>query len=89
MTNEEMDQIKKFMEELEQRFETKLDEMGARFDEKLEHLETSLLTEYHAYAEGVSAHFQKLDAGDASTARRLAALETRVLNLETREARGK
>jgi len=84
MTNDEMDQMKQFMEELEQRFETKLNEMGARFDERLEHLETSLLTEYHSYAEGVSAHFLKLDIGDTSTARRLAALESRVLSLETR-----
>ncbi len=91
MTNEEMDQVKQFMQEMEQRFEatleTKLDEMEARFSEKLEDLETSLLTEYHTYAEGVSAHFLKLDVGDASTAKRLAALESRVLNLETKGRR--
>ncbi len=84
MTNEEMDQIKQFMDEMERRFEAKLDEVSARFDEKIEDLETSLLTEYHSYAEGVSAHFLKLDVGDASTARRLLALESRVLSLETR-----
>ncbi len=58
--------------------------INKRIDDKVEELETALLTEYHNYAEGVSAHFNKLDASDAAAAKRFASLESRVLNLETK-----
>ncbi len=81
-----MSQIQELLEGVEKRINDRLAEMESGFDSKLENLETALLTEYHSYAEGVSAHFLKLDVGDATTAKRLAALESRVLNLETRRA---
>jgi len=76
--------IQGLLEGFEGRVNERLAEMESRFDGKLETLETALLTEYHSYAEGVSAHFNKLDASDAATAKRFAALESRVLNLETK-----
>jgi hypothetical protein len=88
MDNDQMmNQIQELLEGFETRINQRIDDMGKAFDTKLENLETALLTEYHSYAEGVSAHFQKLDAGDAAAAKRFAALESRVLNLETK--RGK
>jgi polyhydroxyalkanoate synthesis regulator phasin len=81
MDNEQMmNQIQELLEGFENR-------INKRIDDKIENLETALLTEYHSYAEGVSAHFNKLDASDAATAKRFSALESRVLNLETK--RGK
>lgn len=79
-----MNQIQELLEGFESRINKRIDDMEQRFDGKVQDLETRLLTEYHSYAEGVSAHFQKLDASDAATAKRFAALESRVLALETK-----
>lgn len=79
-----IDKIQELLEGFEKRINERFTELESRFDGKVENLETALLTEYHSYAEGVSAHFQKLDASDAAAAKRFAALESRVLNLETK-----
>jgi hypothetical protein len=46
-------------------------------------IETNMLTAFHGYARGVSAHLHDLDTGHDIKIR-LSALEDRILNLETR-----
>jgi len=47
-------------------------------------IETNMLTAFHGYARGVSAHLHNLDTGQHDLGVRVSALEDRVLNLETR-----
>jgi hypothetical protein len=47
-------------------------------------IETNMLTAFHGYARGVSAHLHDLDTGQHDIKIRLSALEDRILNLETR-----
>jgi hypothetical protein len=47
-------------------------------------IETNILTAFHGYARGVSAHIHTLDVGDQDLRLRLGVLEDRVLALETR-----
>jgi hypothetical protein len=52
--------------------------------ELVRQFETNLLTSFHSYAKGQSARMHAIEIGNAAVAERLAALEDRVLNLETR-----
>jgi hypothetical protein len=61
-----------------------LSEMQSALSEQMRDIETAMLKAFHSYAQGVSAQFQKLTAGDSSAEIRLSALESRVLELETR-----
>jgi len=45
--------------------------------------ETRLLTAFHGYGKGQAVRMHLLEVSDSATAQRLAALEERVLNLET------
>jgi hypothetical protein len=55
-----------------------------RLTELVRDVETSLLTAFHGYGKGQAARMHVLEVSDSATAQRLAALEERVLNLETR-----
>ena len=50
----------------------------------MQDIETALLCAFQNYATGVAAQIQKLTASDSATEIRMAALENRVLELETR-----
>jgi len=60
----------------------------AEFKEALTELvrdvETNLLTSFHGYGKGQAVRMHALEVGDSAVNQRLAALEERVLNLETR-----
>ncbi len=62
-------------------------ELKAAMDEimgAIRQIETNLLTAFHGYARGVSAHLHTLDATNTDVNIRLGALEDRVMALETR-----
>jgi hypothetical protein len=65
-----------------------LDEFKVALTESLTELsrdvETNLLTSFHGYGKGRAVRMHVLEVGDAAVNQRLAALEERVLNLETR-----
>ncbi len=79
---------KKDLAELEARLDAKLDAkleaLGDRLTELIRNVETQLLTSFHGYGKGQAARMHLLEVSDSATATRLAALEERVLNLETR-----
>ena len=52
--------------------------------ELIRDVETNLLTSFHGYGKGQAVRMHVLEVGDAALNQRLAALEERVLNLETR-----
>jgi len=54
-----------------------------RLTELIRDVETRLLTSFHGYGKGQAARMHVLEVSDSATAQRLAALEERVLNLET------
>ena len=55
-----------------------------RLSEQMRDIETALLRAFQNYAKGVAAQIQKLNGSEAATETRLSALESRVLELETR-----
>jgi hypothetical protein len=55
-----------------------------RLTELIRDVETQLLTAFHGYGKGQAARMHLLEVSDSTTSQRLAALEERVLNLETR-----
>jgi len=79
---------KKDLAEMEARLDAKLDAkietLGDRLTELIRNVETQLLTSFHGYGKGQAARMHLLEVSDSATATRLAALEERVLNLETR-----
>jgi hypothetical protein len=72
---------KKDLAELETRIVDRLTEL-------IRDVETQLLTAFHGYGKGQAARMHSLEVSDSATAQRLAALEERVLNLETRRGPG-
>jgi hypothetical protein len=79
--------LNKDLAEMEARLDAKLDAklevLGDRLTELIRDVETRLLTSFHGYGKGQSARMHLLEVSDSTTAQRLAALEERVLNLET------
>jgi len=69
---------------LEVKFDAKLDALADRLTELIRNVETSLLTAFHGYAKGQAVRLQAVEVADSAVNQRLAALEERVLNLETR-----
>jgi len=65
-----------------------LAELEARLVEHMRHIETSLLTAFHSYAQGVNVRFRKIEADlsnlDTATLARLDAIEQRMLAIEMR-----
>jgi hypothetical protein len=59
-----------------------------RLTELIRDVETQLLTAFHGYGKGQAARMHLLEVADSTTSVRLAALEERVLNLETRRGSG-
>jgi hypothetical protein len=59
-----------------------------RLTELIRNVETQLLTAFHGYGKGQAARMHVLEVSDSATAQRLAALEERVLNLETHRGPG-
>jgi len=86
MENSEL-ATKKDLAELEARLEAKLNaKIEALCDRLIElsrDVETRLLTAFHGYGKGQAVRMHLLEVSDSATAQRLAALEERVLNLET------
>jgi len=86
MENSEL-ATKKDLAELEARLEAKLnakiEALGDRLIELSRDVETRLLTAFHGYGKGQAVRMHLLEVSDSATAQRLAALEERVLNLET------
>jgi hypothetical protein len=64
--------------------EVAVNRLADRLTELVRDVETSLLTAFHGYGKGQAARMHVLEVSDSATAQRLAALEERVLNLETR-----
>jgi hypothetical protein len=77
--------LTKDLAELEVRLETRIVD---RLTELIRDVETQLLTSFHGYGKGQSARMHVLEVTDSATAQRLAALEERILNLETRRGPG-
>ena len=82
MDNNEL-ATKKDLAELETRLDHKFDTLADRLTELIRDVETKLLTSFHGYGKGQAARMHVLEVSDSATAQRLAALEERVLNLET------
>jgi hypothetical protein len=61
-----------------------LAELKDALTELMRGIETNLLTSFHGYGKGQALRMHALEVGDAAVIGRLAALEERVLNLETR-----
>ena len=61
-----------------------LSELREGLSEQMRDIETSLLRAFHSYAQSDAAQHQKHTAYEAATEIRLSALESRVLELETR-----
>jgi hypothetical protein len=83
--NENAPVTKKDLAELEARLETRIVD---RLTELIRDVETRLLTAFHGYGKGQAARMHVLEVADSATATRLAALEERVLNLETHRGPG-
>ena len=56
-----------------------------RITELIRDTETKLLTAFHGYAKGTSARLQRVEISESANAARIEALESRVLELETRQ----
>jgi hypothetical protein len=61
-----------------------LSDLRVALSGEMRDIETALLKAFHSYAQGVAAQIQKLNASDVASEIRLSALESRVLELETR-----
>jgi hypothetical protein len=75
---------KKDLQELESRMDAKLEAVADRLTELVRSVETNLLTSFHGYGKGQALRMHALEVSDSAVIGRLAALEERVLNLETR-----
>jgi uncharacterized protein involved in exopolysaccharide biosynthesis len=58
--------------------------LGVEMLERLEQVETRLLTEFHKYARATESRMHVYEVQSASVAERLAAIETRVRELESK-----
>jgi len=61
-----------------------LSDLQSAMSEQMQDIETALLRAFQNYAQGVAAQIQRLTASDSATEIRMASLENRVLELETR-----
>jgi hypothetical protein len=59
-------------------------ELEERLTETMRDMETNLLKAFHSYARGQAARMQSLEVTEGATQARMAALEERVLALETK-----
>ena len=63
---------------------TGLQQLGDDLTEQMRQIETNMLTSFHSYGKGISHRMHDLEGSDVDIKGRLAALEDRMLNLETR-----
>jgi hypothetical protein len=80
--------LAEFETKIEAKIDTKFEGMEDRLTELIRDVETKLLTAFHGYGKGQAARMHVLEVSDSATAQRLAALEERVLNLETHRGPG-
>ena len=76
--------IQDLKQELKQEFRQDLKNLADMLTELARQVETNLLTAFHSYAKGQSARMHSTEVANSALAERMAALEERVLNLETR-----
>jgi hypothetical protein len=86
VTRRDLNELK---QELKQEFRQEL-EQGLRhfadsLTEMMRDIETKMLTAFHGYAKGTGARIQRTEISEAANAARIEALESRVLELETRQ----
>jgi len=89
LTPEDLEQIRAIVESavettVQPIVETAISAAEARAQEFARNIETNLLTAFHSYAKGQTARFHTVETASADLAIRVAALEDRVLHLETR-----
>jgi len=88
MNEEQQPATKADVAEVRSELEARLVELEARLVEHVRHIETSLLTAFHNFAQGVNVRFRKIEADlsnlDTATLARLDAVEQRMLALEMR-----
>jgi hypothetical protein len=78
------DDLKQHLSQMEARITEKITTaMTDVFTERLHDTETKLLRAFHGFQVGNNARLVKLEASDVTTDQRIAALEMRVLELET------
>ena len=61
-----------------------IQQLGDDLTEQMRQIETNMLTSFHSYGKGISHRMHDLEGSDVDIKGRLAALEDRMLNLETR-----
>jgi len=79
---------KKDLAESQGRLTRDIAESEARLTELIRDVETQLLTAFHGNGKGQAVRMHVLEVADSATAQRLAAIEERILNLETRRGPG-
>ena len=77
-------ELKELKAELKGELTGDFSDLRSAMSEQMRDIETALLRAFQNYAQGVAAQIQKLTASDSATEIRMAALENRVLELETR-----
>ena len=81
MTPEDLDQVRAIVREEAVALESRLTE---RLTERMRDMQSEILRGIEAFARGNFARMHRLETSDTDTNTRLAALEERVLYLETR-----
>ncbi len=91
-TKQDVQDLKQEMQQLEARMDVRMQEMEYRIVDRLTEfsrdMETRLLTAFHGYGKGQAARMHSVEIGQGDMLLRFAALEERVLNLETRGGSG-
>jgi hypothetical protein len=82
VTRRDLDELK---QELKQEFRQEMKHLADSLTEMMRDTETKLLTAFHGYAKGTGARIQRTEISEAANAARIEALESRVLDLETRQ----
>ncbi len=84
-TKQDIAELRSEMGQMETRLKTEIVDTLTEF---MREIETRLLTAFHGYGRGQTARMHTLEIGQSDMGLRMAALEDRVLNLETRRGPG-
>jgi hypothetical protein len=84
IVREEITAVREEITAAEQRITAAITAAEARAQEFARDIETSLLTAFHGHAKGQTARLHTTEVTTADLSTRMAALEERMLNLETR-----
>ncbi len=82
--DEQFDDLRKHMAAMEERIVTAIAACEARSQEFARDIETNLLAAFHGHAKGQTARLHTTEVVTHDLGVRVAALEDRMLNLETR-----